>query len=72
MDSQGNLVKTWKVREFENKWVWQSSKKMIHSVQWEKDVLSHEIVQAHQSLLIGATVKGKNLLLFKGNSQFFK
>ena len=23
MDGQGNLERTWKVREFENKWLWQ-------------------------------------------------
>ena len=38
MDSQGNLERTWKVREksgnFENKWPWQADlRKFIYSVQ---------------------------------------
>ena len=34
VDGQGNLEKTWKVREFENKWLRQAvCKKLIYSVQ---------------------------------------
>ena len=43
MDGQGNLERSWKVREIENKWLWQSVfRKFIYSVQ--KDVHSHEMV----------------------------
>ena len=45
MDGQGNLERTWKVREFENKGLWQADlRKFIYSVQGGKYVLSHEIV----------------------------
>ena len=45
MDGQGNLEKTWKVREFENKWIWQADfRKFIYTVQEGKDILFHEIV----------------------------
>ena len=45
MDGQGNLEKTWKVREFENKRLWQAFfRKFIYTVQEGKDVLFHEIV----------------------------
>ena len=49
MAGQGNLEKTWKVREksgtFENKWLWQADfRKFIYTVQEGKDVLFHEIV----------------------------
>ena len=34
MDGQGNLERTWKVRELENKWLWQAVfRKFIYSVQ---------------------------------------
>ena len=34
VDGQGNLERTWKVREFENKWLWQAVfTKFIYSVQ---------------------------------------
>ena len=34
VDGQGNLEKTWKVREFENKWLWQADlRKFIYAVQ---------------------------------------
>ena len=45
MHGQGNLERTWKVREFENKWVWQAVfRKFIYSVQEGKGVHSNEIV----------------------------
>ena len=66
MDSQRNLERTWKVREFENKWLWQSSKN-IYSVHLGKDLLSHESLSPSPSSL-GATLKGKNLLLWEANS----
>ena len=34
VDGQGNLDRAWKVREFENYWLWQAvSRKFIYSVQ---------------------------------------
>ena len=34
VDGQGNLERTWKVRESENKWLWQADfRKFISSVQ---------------------------------------
>ena len=47
MDGQGNLERTLKVREFENKWLWQTDfRKFVYSVQAGKYmyVLSHEVV----------------------------
>ena len=41
MDDQGNLERTWKVREFKNSYGRQSSENLFKRV---KDVLSHEIV----------------------------
>ena len=36
-DGQGNLERTWKVREFENKWQWQAVfRKFIYSIQERK------------------------------------
>ena len=44
MDGQGNLERTWKVREFENKWLWQADFRKFILFKRGKDVLSHEIV----------------------------
>ena len=49
VDGQGNLERTWKVREksreFEIKWLWQAVfRKFIYSVQEVKGCTSHEIV----------------------------
>ena len=47
MDGQGNLEKTWKVREKSGNLKINgcgSLKKIIYSVHWGKNVLSHEIV----------------------------
>ena len=45
MDGQGNLERTQKVRECENKWLWQADfRKFIYSFKRGKDVLSHEKV----------------------------
>ena len=48
MDGQGNLERPWKVsekvREFENKWMWQANLRKFILFKREKDVLSHEIV----------------------------
>ena len=49
MDGLGNLEKNLesqgKVREFENKWLWQADfRKFIYTVQEGKDVLFQEIV----------------------------
>ena len=44
----GKFERTWKVREFENKWLWQAvSRKFIILFKWVKDVLSDEMVKAH-------------------------
>ena len=46
VDGQGNLEKTWKVREVlepENKWLWQAEN-LVLLFKRGKDVLSHEIV----------------------------
>ena len=39
-----------KVREFENKWLWQSSENLFILFKRGKDVHSHEIVYAHLPL----------------------
>ena len=48
VDGQGNLKKALesqeKVREFENKWMWQADLRKFILFKREKDVLSHEIV----------------------------
>ena len=46
MDGQGNLERIWKVREFENKWLWQAVFRKFILFKREKDVHvhSHEIV----------------------------
>ena len=45
VDGQGNLERTWKVRKFENKWLWQAVfRKCIILFKREMDVLSHERV----------------------------
>ena len=63
MDGQGNLERTWKVREFENKWLWQAVfRKFIYPVQKGKGCSFH--LPPHG----GATLKGKNLLLWGANS----
>ena len=63
MDGQGNSERTWKVREFENKWLWQAVfRKFIHSVQEGKGLYFLMRKSKPISLLIGATLKGKNLL----------
>ena len=63
-----------KVREFENKWLWQAIfRKFIYSVQEGKHVLSHEIVQAHLSPHRGLLLKericshGEQIPSFKNN-----
>ena len=44
MDGQGNLERTWKVREFENKGLWQADFGKFILFKRGKDVLSHKIV----------------------------
>ena len=75
MNGQGNLERIWKVifkvREFENKWLWQADfRKFIYSVQRGKDVLSHEIVP-HWGLLLKERIcsLGEQILSFKSNPQ---
>ena len=76
VDGQGNLERTWKVREFENKWLWQAVfRKFICSVQEGKDVHSYEIVKAHLPLDWGLLSEerifsfGEQILSFKINPQ---
>ena len=68
MDGQGNLERTWKVREFE-KWLSQVVfKKFICSVQEGKGcTFSGDSLNPSPSAL-GATLKGKNLLPWGANS----
>ena len=69
MDGQGNLERTWKVREFENNWLWQVDfRKFIYSVQEGKicTFLCDSLKPSPSSL--GATLKGKNLLPWGANS----
>ena len=71
MDGQGNLERTWKVREKSgnlkiNGFGRQSSENLFILFKRGKDVLSHEIKPI--SFLIGATHKGKNLLHWGANS----
>ena len=73
VDGQGNLERTWKVREFENKWLWQSSENLfILFKRGEGCTLSRDSLSTSPSSL-RATLKGKNLppreqiLLFKSN-----
>ena len=70
VDGQGNLERTWKVREFENKWLWQTVfRKFIYSVQEGKGcTFSWDSLSPSPSAL-GATLKGKNLL--PRGSKFF-
>ena len=45
VDDQGNLERPWKVREFENKWLWQAVlRKLFILFKREKEVHSHERV----------------------------
>ena len=52
---QGNLERTWKVREFENKWLWHTVfRKFMYSVQEGKGCTEMYMSQAKPiSLLIG-------------------
>ena len=66
MDGQGNLERTWKVREKSgnlktNGYCRQSSENLFILFKRGKDVHSHEIVCPSPSTL-GATLKEKNLL----------
>ena len=69
MDGQGNLERTWKVREFENKWLWQAVfRKSIYSALEEKGcTFSGESLSPSCYALV-ATIKGKNLLPWGANS----
>ena len=69
VDGQGNLERTWKVREFENKWLWQVDfRKFIYSFQeGKKGTFSGNSLSPSPSSM-GATFKGKNLLPWGANS----
>ena len=48
VDGQRILERTWKVREFENKWLWQAVLENLSILfKGGKDVLFHEIVKVH-------------------------
>ena len=55
LESQG------KVREFENKWLWQA-KNLFILFKRGKDVQYHEISLSPSPPALGSTLKGKNLL----------
>ena len=58
MDGQRNLERTWKVREFEYKWLWQAVyRKFIYSVQEGKGCTFSKIVYAHLPPLWGLLLK---------------
>ena len=66
MDGQGNLERTWKVREKSgyleiNGYARQTSEKLLILFKRGKDVLSHEIVQAcfppHWGLVVGRLIE---------------
>ena len=58
MDGQGNLERTWKDREFENKWLWLAVfRKFIFLFKRGKNVHSHEIVLAHLPPHLGLLLK---------------
>ena len=64
LESQG------KVREFENKWLWQAIfRKFIYSVQERKGCTFSGDSLSPSSSALGATLKGKNLL--PRGSKFF-
>ena len=80
MDGQGNLEKTWKVREKSgnlkiNGYGRQTSENLFILFKREKDVLSHEIVWAHLPPHRGLLIKERicsleeQILSFKSNPQ---
>ena len=80
MDGQGNLERTWKVKEKSgnlkiNGYSKQTSESLFILFKREKDVLSHEIVKAHLSPYWGLLLKervcslGEQILTFKSSSQ---
>ena len=80
MDDQGNLERTWKVREKSmnlkiNGYGRQTSENLLILFQRGKDVLSHEIVLAHLPPHWGLSLKericspGEQILSFKSRPQ---
>ena len=80
MNGQGNLERTWKVREKSgnlkiNGYGRQSSENLFILFQRGKDVHSHEIIKAHLPLHWGLLLKericslGEQILCFKSNPQ---
>ena len=62
VDGQGNLESQGKAREFENKWLRQSSENLLILFKRGKDSLSPSFSS------LGVTLKGKNLLPEGANS----
>ena len=77
MDGQGNLESQGKVREFENKWLWQAvSRKFIYSVQKGKRCPFSRDSQSPSPFSLGLPLKKRIcspreriLLSFKSNPQ---
>ena len=77
MDGQGNLERTWKVKEKSgnlkiNGYDRQTSESLVILFKRGKDVLSHEIVKApHWGLPLKERIcsLGEQILSFKSNSQ---
>ena len=76
LDGQGNLERSHlksegKVREFENKWLWQAAFiKFIYSVQEGKGLYFLRDSQGPSPFPSGATLKRKNLLPWGANFSF--
>ena len=69
VDGQGNFESQGKVRESENKWLWQAVfRKFINSVQEGKGCTFSRDSLSPSSSSLGATLKGKNLLSWGANS----
>ena len=66
MDVQENLERTWKVREFENKWLWQFSENLFILFKRGKVLLSHAIQSKPIYLLIGGYSYRKRICSPKG------
>ena len=69
VDDQGNLKRTWKVREFENKWLCQAVfRKFVYSAQEGKGCTFSCDNLSPSASSLGATLKGKTLLPWGANS----
>ena len=75
MEGQGNLERTWKVREFQNGYGRQSSENLCILFKRGKGVHSHKIVKVHLPPHWGLLLKRRicplweQILYFKSNPQ---